>query len=171
MGRAGPTAGVRLHLSPRAARIYRGDVTATHGSRVVRSLYFGTGLVCLAIGVVGVVLPIVPTTFPILVAAYCFARSSERFDRWLTHHRVFGPIVRDWRAGVGFTRQAKALAVAGILGSVAFSATFFVPAPAWRIVLAGTAIVLSGYVLSLPTKPSGVDGVSPRAPSDRASDS
>ena len=89
-------------------------------SRTKRAIYLTLGIVMLAIGIVGVWLPLIPTTGPVLLAAWCFARSSERFDQWMLNHRVFGPIVRDWRSGAGFTVRAKIIAVVAL--AVTFSA-------------------------------------------------
>jgi uncharacterized membrane protein YbaN (DUF454 family) len=102
---------------------------------------------------VGIVLPVVPVTFPTLLAAYFFARSSPRFDRWLTNHRLFGPIVRDWRAGAGFTRRAKIIAAAGIVASFVFTGVVAVQSVGGRIVWGLLAVSLCTYVLSRPTKP------------------
>ena len=63
-----------------------------------RILLFSLGWLCLLLGLIGVVLPLLPTTPFIILAAYCFSRSSERFHRLLINHRLFGPLIRDWEA-------------------------------------------------------------------------
>ena len=128
------------------------DATRRHG-RAVRWLFLGLGCLCVAIAVVGTVLPLVPITFPTLLAAYFFARSSPRFDRWLSQHPWLGPIVRDWRAGAGFTVRAKVIAVLGITASFVISGVTVVTSAVGRVVLAVTAVALCTYVASRPTKP------------------
>jgi len=69
-----------------------------HDSPAVRALLWSAGSLCVALGVIGLFLPVLPTTPFMLLAAACYARASERFYRWLLTHRVFGPTVREWRA-------------------------------------------------------------------------
>jgi hypothetical protein len=104
------------------------------------------------VAVAGIVLPLIPVTFPTLLAAYFFARSSPRFDNWLINHRIFGPIVRDWRAGAGFTVRAKAIATGGIVASFLFTGIFVIHGTAVRVIWALLAVVLCTYVLTRPTK-------------------
>lgn len=125
-----------------------------HRSRTVRAIYLILGVFFLALGVIGTVLPLVPTTFPILLAGFFFARSSERFDSWLSNHRVFGPLIRDWRAGLGFTARAKVIAVAAITATFGFSVGWVVEPTAVRVGLVIFAIGLCAYILRLPTKQS-----------------
>ena len=63
-----------------------------------RLLYFILGLSCLIIGAIGVILPLLPTTPFILLAACCFSKSSARFHAYLLNHRLFGTLIRDWEA-------------------------------------------------------------------------
>ena len=69
--------------------------------RALRILLIGLGWIFVGIGFIGVALPLVPTTGPILLAAFLFSISSARFDSWLSEHRVFGPIVQDCGPGGG----------------------------------------------------------------------
>jgi uncharacterized protein len=62
---------------------------------------------CLVLGVIGVVVPGLPTTPFILLAAWAAARSSPRLHAWLTNHRLFGPMVRNWQEGQTVSRRAK----------------------------------------------------------------
>ncbi len=108
----------------------------------------------MGIGLVGAVLPLIPTTGPILLAAFLFSLSSERFDHWLLNHRVFGSIVRDWRAGHGFTVRLKAIAVIAIAISFTITVCFAMSTLVVRVLLIGLAIGLIVYILRLPTKPA-----------------
>lgn len=125
---------------------------------VLRVTYLALGVASVVSGAVGVVLPGWPTTVFILLAAYFFARSSPRFYNALMNHRVFGPLVRDWRDGKGLTRRAKALAVGTIVVGIGISIALL-PLAWVRLLLAMVAIVLCTYLLTLPTKPADVGGV------------
>lgn len=123
-------------------------------SRAARIVLLGLGWVFVGIGFAGVVLPLVPTTGPILLAAFLFSLSSVRFDRWLSEHRIFGPIVRDWRAGEGFTLRLKVTAIVAIMVTFTVSLTFAVDSTLVRLLLIGLGIALVVYIIRLPTKPA-----------------
>jgi uncharacterized membrane protein YbaN (DUF454 family) len=116
-------------------------------------LYFWIilGLIFLLIGAVGVVLPLLPTTPFVLLAAACFARSSPRMHRWLLSSELFGPLLRDWEANrcVSYRVKQLALFMMAVIGGI--SIWFFVPAGWPR--LAGLGLVGLGCltVLSLKT--------------------
>jgi hypothetical protein len=137
-----------------ASRHNVGVTTTPRHGRLLRVVFLALGLVCVSFAVVGIVMPIIPVTGPTLLAAYFFARSSPRFDRWLTNHRWFGPIVRDWRAGVGFTRRAKAVAVGAIAASFLITGTVAVHSAIGRVALTVLAVSLCAYILTRPTKPA-----------------
>lgn len=76
-----------------------------------RVLWLAAGGLSLVIGVIGIFLPLLPTTPLVLLAAFCFSRGSERWSRWLETHKTFGPMVRQWRANRAVPLRAKQLAV------------------------------------------------------------
>ena len=127
-----------------------------HRSRIVRGTYMVFGFVSFGLGMAGTVLPVLPTTPFILLAAFFFARSSPRFDAWLLNHRLFGTLVRDWRAGRGLSVRAKTISLVAI--AVTFSTTIlFAIDTTWvRLMLVGIAVGVSTYLLRLPTKPRAV---------------
>lgn len=84
-----------------------------------RVFWLGAGALALAVGLVGVVLPLLPTTPLVILAAFCFARGCLRCERWLLAHPRFGPLVRDWRRHRVIPRRARRLAYPMmLLGSV-----------------------------------------------------
>lgn len=113
----------------------------------------GLGLLFVGIGFVGAFVPLIPTTGPVLLAAFLFSISSVRFDHWLTNHRIFGPIVRDWRAGRGFTMRLKMTAVVAIAVTFTITVGFAIDNTVIRVSLIALAIGLVVYILQLPTKP------------------
>ncbi|MTI15023.1 YbaN family protein [Sansalvadorimonas verongulae] len=86
-----------------------------------RTLYFMGGALALISGIIGIVLPVLPTTPFILLAAWCFARSSERFHTWLVNHRHFGKLISDWEKYRGITQKNKNRAYWVIALGAAFS--------------------------------------------------
>ena len=73
------------------------DLLCLHESPFVRLLYLGAGFLALFLAVLGAILPVLPTTPFVLLAAACFARGSERFHRKLLENRIAGPIIREWQ--------------------------------------------------------------------------
>lgn len=77
---------------------------------LMRGVFFGLGVVFLVLGLIGVVVPGMPTTVFVLLAGYCWARSSKRFYDYLLSHQVFGKMLTDWQERRAMPRFAKYLA-------------------------------------------------------------
>ena len=121
-------------------------------SRVLRSTFLVLGFFFLGMAFIGVAMPLIPTVGPVLLAAFFFSKSSERFDHWLVNNRLFGGIVRDWRAGLGFTIRAKAIAIVAIIVTFTISVVFVVEPTPIRVGLVVLASALVLYIAQLPTK-------------------
>ncbi len=121
-------------------------------NRWLRGIYVALGFLSLGVGIIGTVLPGIPTTMPIILAAFFFSKSSQRFDDWMLNHKLFGPLVRDWRAGRGFTARAKAIAITAIAITFTITVGWAVDNVAVRIGLVLLALGISIYILRLPTK-------------------
>lgn len=76
-------------------------------SPLMRALLYCFAVLCLVLGLIGVVLPGMPTTVFILLAAWAAARSSPRLHGWLLGHRLFGPLLHNWQNGRTVSRRAK----------------------------------------------------------------
>lgn len=75
------------------------------------------GFVCLGLAVLGVILPVMPTTCFVLMAAACFAKSNDRFYQWLLNSSLFGPMIRNWQSTRSMPKRAKIMAIGTILMS------------------------------------------------------
>lgn len=116
-----------------------------------RLLLLVVGWLAVALGLLGVVLPLLPTTPFALIAAACFARSSPRWHRWLLATPVLGPALADWQAGRGVPRRAKLAALALLWPSILLAATMAVPGSALRWLLPAIALTVTAVLLRLPT--------------------
>jgi len=116
----------------------------------VRLAWLLAGLLSLLLGIVGIFLPLLPTTPFVLLAAFCFARGSSRCEHWLLNHRVFGPMVRDWRAHRAVPLRAKQLAsVMMALGS-AWAAWRLPASYGWLPAVCCACV--AAWLWSLPTR-------------------
>ena len=121
---------------------------------VKRYLYLALGFICVGLGFVGVFVPGFPSTIFILVAAWAFSRSSERFERWLLEHPIFGSLIQNWRKYRGISIKSKITAVGLIVPT--FGATILLtnfPILA-DIGFISFGIVLCTFLVTRPVPPS-----------------
>ena len=121
-------------------------------NKALRYLWFVLGLFFTGLGFLGYILPGLPGTVFILIAVYFFARSSPKFYNWLLNNRVFGGLIRDWRAGLGLPLHAKIMAVSLITLTIGSSVIFFINNWPLRLVLLACGLGVSAYLISRPTK-------------------
>lgn len=115
----------------------------------MRLFWITLGLCCVAAAIAGVVLPLVPATPFLLLAAFAFSRGSPRLEAWLVNHARFGPIINNWRAEGAIGRRAKLLALAMIAATPVI--TWIIGAGA--TVLAIQVAVLSAVAAFIATRP------------------
>lgn len=123
--------------------------------RAGRSVLLVVGFLCTGLGVVGLVVPLLPTTPFLLLAAACFARSSERFHRRLLEHPRLGPFVSGYLDGSGIPARAKATAIGLLWLGISPSAVFLVPLFWVKLLLFAIAAAVTVHLLRLPTRRSG----------------
>jgi len=127
------------------------SMNRTWSGRIMKPFLLGIGIISVALAVVGIFLPLLPTVPLLLLAATCFARSSERFYDWLLDHPKLGPLIRTYRDGQGIPLSAKITAIVMIWISVPLSAFLFVSLAWVRGLLLGVAMGVTWYLLRLPT--------------------
>ena len=144
---------ITLDSEPQSGRDFPPEPARRPRRGVARLAWLAAGWSLFGIGAVGVVVPGLPTTGPMLLALACFARGSERLHRWLLHHRVFGPPLRHWQTHRTMPIRAKVTAVAMMAASFAYVALLS-PLPPWGVIAVGVLIVIGmGVVLSIPHQP------------------
>jgi uncharacterized membrane protein YbaN (DUF454 family) len=116
-----------------------------------RLLYLTTGWVSLILGIIGIILPLLPTTPFILLSAWCFSQSSKRFHNWLTHHKYFGPMIEDWQSDKGIPKKSRNRAIIFMWCGMGLS--IFIVSKLWAtlmLVCIGTCVSI--YLLRLPLR-------------------
>ena len=116
--------------------------------------FLGLGWICVAVGVVGIVLPVLPTTPFLLVAAWAFAKSSPRVREWLVGHRVLGPYVNDWNEHGAIPARAKVLAIAVMSASAAWLFGWSDLSMTVKTVAALCMLGAAVFILTRPNTPS-----------------
>jgi uncharacterized membrane protein YbaN (DUF454 family) len=112
-------------------------------------IVLGTG--CLAIAIVGLVVPFLPTTPFLLAAAASYARASNRLHGWLLANRTFGPTIRDWQTSRRIPRRAKWTAIPVMALTIGTSALFFVEELVVRAAVLAVGLVLGLFLYRIPT--------------------
>lgn len=112
----------------------------------MRLVWLLAGLGCVGVGGIGVVVPGLPTTVFFIMAAWCFSRSSRRLERWVLGLPGVGPMVVDYRSGLGMPRRAKVLAIGCIVLAAGSSAWFLIDNLAVRAVVAVLGAIGVWYV-------------------------
>lgn len=135
-----------------AVKTLRGEVNVSR-SPLVKGLLVAAGTVSVGLGVLGILLPVVPTTPFLLLAAVCYAHSSERFYVGLLTNRYFGRYIRDWREKRGLTLAMKLWVIFVLAATMGVSAVFFMPLMSVKIFLGIVGAGVSIYIWRLPTKP------------------
>jgi uncharacterized membrane protein YbaN (DUF454 family) len=116
-----------------------------------RILLIALGTVLVGLGVVGIFMPLLPTTPFLLLAAYCYARSSRRFYDWLMNAKYLGDYIRNYRERRGMTLGAKVVSLGSLWVAIGYSALFAGELLLVRILLVGIALGVTTHLLRLPT--------------------
>ena len=137
-------------------------VAEAHTARLRRWAWTGAGMLMVALGVIGAMLPVMPTTIFLILALACFSRASPRLEHWLLHHPRFGAPLRQWREHRAVSRRGKVLACVGM--AIGFVAMCLGHPPWWVLVLVATmevAVII--YLLRRPEGPAPAPEKTPPA--------
>lgn len=120
---------------------------------MARVTYFCLGWIMVALGIIGAILPVMPTTIFIILAAWCFGKSSPRFEAWLLNHPILGKSLKAWRANGAISRNSKLLACTGMLAGFAMFIAGAHPSFWLAAVVGAGLLACATYVVSRPMPP------------------
>lgn len=130
----------------------------TKGQKIIRAMWLAVGVVCVSLGAIGIVLPILPTTPFLLAAAACFCKSSPRMYDWLLGNKLFGEYIRNYKEGRGLPMRTKITALTVMWATIGISSVFLLsrllPSQLvlpMQIVMIAVAVGVSIHILRLPT--------------------
>ncbi|MCX8150647.1 MAG: YbaN family protein [Candidatus Bathyarchaeota archaeon] len=119
--------------------------------RIVRLFLIVVGTICLIIGAIGMVVPLLPTTPFLLLATACYCRSSTRLYNWLLNNRWFGTYIKNYREGKGIPLKTKVVALIVLWIGIFYSMFFVVNMLVVQLVLLVIAVAVSLHILKVPT--------------------
>jgi uncharacterized protein len=135
------------------------------GQKVTRALWLAAGLICVGLGTIGIVLPILPTTPFLLAAAACFCKSSAKMYNWLLNNKWFGEYIRNYKEGRGLPMRTKIAALVVLWVTIGFSTFFLINrllppqlVLPIQLIMVAVAVGVSIHILKLPTFKKRVAG-------------
>ncbi len=123
-------------------------------NKLKRGLYILIGFIMVGIGTLGIFLPVLPSTVFFLMAAYFFARSSERFYIWLHENKLFGQQLKNYREGRGMSMKTKVILIVLLWISILISVLFAVENYILRFILIVILFGVTVYLVRLKTSPA-----------------
>ncbi len=127
------------------------DQKRSEPSRLKKGFFVVAGSIFLALGCIGIVLPILPTTPFLLLSAACYYKGSERMHRWILNNRWFGSYIRNYKEGKGLSLKAKGFTLALLWILISYSALFIVNVLTIQAILFAIAVGVSLHIVTLPT--------------------
>jgi hypothetical protein len=115
-------------------------------------LYFISGVLLVAIGVIGIFLPILPTTIFLILASACFIKSSPQANEWLRNHKILGMYIKNYQDGSGLTVNSKIFNITFLWIMISASALFFTELWYLKILLLVIAFGVTIHLLMIKTK-------------------
>lgn len=122
-----------------------------HERSMKRAAFAAAGILCTGVGIAGVFLPVLPTTGPLLIAAWCFSRSSRRLHVWLVHHRVLGRYIGPFLTHRAVSLKGKIFSIGSMWLMIGLSGAFLVHSTIVRIVLVAAGAAGTVWILSYRT--------------------
>lgn len=119
--------------------------------KIAQPLLLSLGILSLGLGILGIFLPLLPTTPLLLLATACFARSSEKFYKWLISHPRLGGYIREFNENRSLTMKTKVCSLSAMWSMMTTSGLLFIASTPARAMLLLMALGTTAYIVSLPT--------------------
>ena len=130
----------------------------TKWMKIIGGLWFIAGTICLVLGAIGIVLPILPTTPFLLASAACYYKSSPKMHKWLLNNKWFGDYIKNYQEGKGIPRKTKLTALTVLWVTIGISTIFFLDRilPPFlvlpmQLIMIIVAVLVTVYMIKLPT--------------------
>jgi len=120
-------------------------------NKIIKGIYIFLGILCVVLAFLGILLPVLPTTPFLLLAAFFFARSSDRFLHWLLNNRLFGSYIRNYREGRGMTLRNKVFTLSLLWLTILLTVIFAIDALWLRLLLIGIASGVTIHISRINT--------------------
>lgn len=120
-------------------------------NRSKKIIYLSFGIAFVALAIIGIFLPLIPTTPFLLLSAFCFSRSSEKYYQWLLNHKVFGEIITDWNKYGVVSIKSKVIAVTMIVALFSYSLIYVDVAPTIKVIISLIGISIITFLLTRPS--------------------
>ena len=120
--------------------------------KLLKAFLIVIGFISVGLGILGMFLPVLPTTPFLLLAAACFAKSSKRFYYWLLNNKWFGSYLKNYREGKGIPLKIKIMALSFLWSTILLSTIFFLDNIYLRILLISIAVGVTIHISLIKTK-------------------
>lgn len=121
-------------------------------SQLLKYFYMVSGFILVAIGVIGIFLPLLPTTIFLILASICFLKSSPKANEWLKNHKLLGAYIDNYQNKTGLTRNAKTANIITLWTSISLSAFLLTDKIYIQVLLFAIAIGVTIHLLMIKTK-------------------
>ena len=139
------------HSEEEAIQDELNDISKLSPNRVIRALWTAGGTIFLGLGIIGIILPVLPTTPFLLLAAYCYLRGSERMHRWLLGNKWFGEYIKNYQEKRGIPLKIKVWAISFLWITIAISIFFFIEIIWIRIIMVIIAAAVTYHIVTFKT--------------------
>lgn len=120
-------------------------------SGIYRIAYLISGLLLVAIGIIGIFLPLLPTTIFLILASACFVKSSPKANEWLRNHKILGVYLKNYQDKTGLTIKSKIISIVFLWISISLSGYFLTNEPYIRLILLAIAVGVSIHIIFIKT--------------------
>lgn len=120
--------------------------------KIYKYFYLVSGFLLVIIGVIGIFLPVLPTTIFLILASACFIKSSPKANDWLRNHKILGQYIKNYQDGSGLTVKSKLFNLIFLWSMILLSAFLFTESLIIKLVLIAIAVGVTIHILMIKTK-------------------